>query len=172
MNTPETYNFLSSLNYQLTITRITNLEYFSQKVMWPEVSVNPVLVPTPFQDMRVTGDHMTVSPVTIEFKVDEDMNNYFDLLEWMAEASFPNDYGQYKTAIDNKNLYSDGSIIVYNNTKNVTRIVDFSQMFPIKLSAPVFDTTAASVQYVTCNATFYFQTMKVRKPGDISTVIV
>jgi hypothetical protein len=172
MTTPETFNILSNGNYQLTITRATNLEYFCQDIIWPSIELPPVLQGTPFQDMRIQGDHMQVSPLTVSFLVDEDMNNYFYLLEWMIEAGFPDNYSQYQHAATNNDLYSDGTVIVYNNTKNVIRSVNFTRMFPIKLSAPKFTPTNTAVRYVICDVTFYFQSMKIDKTGSIDKVVL
>lgn len=170
---PSTYNPLSELNYKLTLNRGASFTYFTQNVTLPTITLPPVQVGTPFQDMRLAGDHIDVKPLQVEFMVDENMDNYFFLWEWLVELGYPNDYQQYADINNRQAKYVDATLTVFNNIKQPSRYINFQQLYPIALASPSsFTSTDASVYYVRSQAQFLFQSISVEKAGSAKSKIL
>lgn len=170
---PSTYNPLSELNYKLTLNRGAGFTYFSQNVTLPFITLPPIQVGTPFQNMRLAGDHIDVKPLQVEFMVDENMDNYFFIWEWLVELGYPNDYQQYAKIDHEKVKYVDATLTVFNNIKQPSRFITFEQLYPIALSPPTsFTSTDASVYYVRSEAQFLFQSISVQRAGSAGSQIL
>ncbi len=132
----------------------------------------PVKIPTPFQDMRVTGDHVEVSPLEITFMVDENCDNYFAILEWLTLIGFPDSWDQYSTIYATAGQYTSGSLSIMNNLKVPTREIFFEKLFPIDLTNMEFASPSSDVKYVTATAKFMYQTFTVNTVNTPTQLIM
>lgn len=167
-SSPETIDFLSPVEFRLAIDRIPNTIYFSQAVTLPGVEGGTIRMPTPLLDNPIFGDKLTFSPFVIEFKVDEGLNNYNELLTWKQGLYHPDTLDQFKRLLLNSSernvtgskaitsVFSDGRLLIMNSNKNVAGTIHFESMFPVSLDPIRFDTREHSVEYVTIAATFAF----------------
>ena len=76
---PDNINFLSQNGFRFAVKRLPGVNYFCQSVTLPAVSVGAIESPTPFAAVPRPGDRITYEPLTIRFKVDEDLTNYFEI---------------------------------------------------------------------------------------------
>jgi hypothetical protein len=160
-NTPSNRNFLSPLNFQFSIKRAPNVNFFLQKVNIPSLSLGSINIPTQFVPIPSQFSHVKFGEFNIEFKVDEDFQNYMELYNWIIALGFPDNYSQ-RAAIDANPNYtglgdvSDISLIALNSAKNPNYEIVFQDAFPTQLGDVVFDSTNIDVQYITCSATFIY----------------
>ena len=82
-NTPENKNFLSPINFRFQIKRSPHLNFFIQRVNLPAIRLPHVTYPNPVQNIPYFGEHMEYADLVIEFKVDEDLQNYLELHNWI-----------------------------------------------------------------------------------------
>lgn len=176
-------NFQSPLNFEFRIDRLTEFNFFIQKISIPSLSIGTASRPTPFVNVAQAGDHMTFGDLVIEFKIDEGMNNWYELFSWMQGISFPEKQSQYgdmikgqlkdldgnlpkkNTTRANGNLYAQGTLMINSSANNPLVAISFVDIHPTSLSEIVFDTTTAEIQYATCSVTFkydYYTVEKVR----------
>jgi hypothetical protein len=160
-NTPVNKNFLSPLNFVFQIKRSPHLNFFIQKVNLPSLSLNYPQQPNPFTTIWVPGEHLTYGTLDVEFKVDEDLQNWFEIHNWLRSLGFPDNFGEYntiekQTPTSGKGIRSDISLILLNAVKLPRWEVTFREAFPTSLSALQFGTTDESVNYITATASFRF----------------
>ena len=148
-------NYLSPVEFRFVIERLPNVTFFTQGVSLPGVNVQPVERGTPFKAMYFSGDRLTYDQFSVTFRVDENMESYKEIYNWMVGLSFPDNYEQHAALgrAENK-FYSDGSLLVMSNGKNPNILYNIKDMFPVSLSPVDLDTTVGDIQYVTATVTF------------------
>ena len=150
-------NYLSPLEFIVTVTRLPNVEFFMQRASIPGISSNPVSHSTPFNPVFEGGDKLNYDDLNLSFIVDENMSNYLEIFNWIKGYSFPENHNQYKNISESQNgLKSDISIKVLNSHKNPTVLIDYKDCFPISLSEVVLDTTQSDLVYPEATATFKY----------------
>ena len=152
-------NFLSPLGFQFTIRRLPNVELYIQSATLPSVSMAEVQVQTPFSRLYFNPDHLEYGEFSITFRVDENMNNYREIFNWMIGIAFPDNFNQHKTLVtrkqgDTSGIFSDAQLTILNSTANPNIRVNFEDMFPTNLSEIVFDTRNTDITYAEATATF------------------
>ena len=158
--TPQNRDFLSPLNFKLLIKKCPGVEFFSQKLKVPSITLGVADYPNPFVNIPLPGDHLIFTPFEIEFKVDEDLKNYLEIWNWMIGLGFPHDFGQYKALADKpiisgEGIYSDLSVISLEGAHNPNIEAVFIDAYPVFLSEVEYLSTG-DVMYVTAQATFRY----------------
>lgn len=151
-------NFLSPLEFRFQLNRAPNVMYFCQAVDLPTLSINEAVQPTAHVNIPHPGDKVTYEPLSMRFRVDENMTNYLEIHDWIVALGHPENFNQYKN-LDEK--VSDGSIIILNSNNNPKVRVTFQNMFPLSLSPLNFDTTQTDIEYLEAEATFRYLQFKV-----------
>lgn len=147
-------NYLSPLEFKVTIDRLPNVEFFTQQTNIPGISSSPVMVPTRFNKTFHQGDEIEFSDLDFTFILDEAMKNYQEIFNWIIALNFPDNHGQYNAI--SENLLSDISIIVLNSKKNPNLKFTFTNCFPTSLGDVTLNTTETDVQYPQVTASFKY----------------
>ncbi len=105
--------------------------------------------------------------MTLRFLVDENMENYLAVYDWLKGLGFPETAKQYKTLTtdkdgqkDNKEAFSDGTLRILNSNYREVAKVKFEDLFPTSLTSLDFDATNTDIQYFTAEATFKYTIYK------------
>jgi hypothetical protein len=150
-------NYLSPLEFIVTVKRLPNVQFFTQRTSIPSISVSPIEHPTPFKPTYETGDRLNYADLNLSFIVDENMANYIEIFNWIKGYSFPENFDQYKTLASSQNgLKSDIAIQILNSSKNPCAIIEYRDCFPTDLSEINLDTTQTDVVYPEANVTFRY----------------
>jgi hypothetical protein len=160
---PDTVNFLSPLGFKLIIERAPSVNYFVQAVELPSVNLGLTSVPTPFTRVQLGGDHITYSEMSVTFKVDEKLENYIEMLNWINGLGFPDSFDQsfdrsVRFPPADKQALSDIKLIILSSSKNPTREITFIDAHPTSLTSLNFTSTLSDVDHLECTATFTFRT--------------
>jgi len=106
---------------------------------------------------------LTYGDLTISFLVDEGLENYMAVHNWMTGLGFPETTQQFKNLTTNddgirdlKEQYSDGSLSILNSNYRATANVKFKDLFPVSLTSLEFDSSVTDIQYFTAEATFKY----------------
>lgn len=161
-NQPTNKNFLSPLGYKFVLARAPNIEYFVQRVTLPGVTLPVISSPTPFVKLPIPGDHLDYDTVQITFKVNEDLDNYLELYNWMVALGKPESFSQYtlhdrpyKSMNEQKDtVLSDITLTILSSAMNANVEFKMRDCFPITLSSLDMDSTLTDVQYIEATATF------------------
>jgi len=148
-------NYLSPIEFRFVIKRLPFVTFFTQNVDLPGVSINPVEQGTPFKTLYFTGDRLLYDQFTVTFRVNENMDNYLEIYNWMLGLSFPDNFTQFANLDESQDgLYSDASVMIMNSGRTANIQYKFKDIFPINLSNISMDTTVGDVDYVTASVTF------------------
>jgi len=172
---PTVFDYASGTQWRLAFNRVPKTTWFCTAANLPGVTLGEAMYPTPMQDTYITGDKLTFETLNITFIVDEELQNYRELWDWITGIGFPVDHSQWETILSEgdssvskfggsvgkstyseANLYSDATMIVYNS-KNIPKInVNFKNMFPISLSSLEYSQEAMDVEYFRAMASFRY----------------
>jgi len=160
-NTPYNKNFLSPLNFNFVIKRAPYTNFFVQSVNLPGFGFVTPLQQTPFSNIPQTGDRLNFQDLEVTFKVDEEMQNYLEIANWLRSLGFPDNFDQYagikaQTPGSGQETTSDLTLLISNAIKVPQFQIDFRNAFPINISRLNFQTTDQTVNYVSCTATFKY----------------
>jgi hypothetical protein len=113
---------------------------------------------------------MRYSQLTINFIVDENLENYLQLHNWMRALGTPQDFTErkvwrekYAEHPSRDPRFSDATLQVLNNNNNANFDVVFKDLFPTSLSTLSFDVTQTDNDYFTATATFQYTLYEIRR---------
>lgn len=150
-------NYLSPVEFQLTIQRMPNIEFYVQRASIPSISTSPVGKPSPINRFYEQGDQVEYGEFNISFTIDEKMSNYLEVYNWLTGYSAPQSTDQYKKLKEDQyGLKSDISLLIVNSSKNPNINVKFYDCFPLNLSEVPLDTTSNDVVYPEANVSFRY----------------
>jgi hypothetical protein len=156
-------NFLSPVGFKFTLAKEPKAAFFCNTAKIPEITLGTAIQPSYLKDIDVPGEKITFGDLSIKFLVDENMENYMAIHNWITGLGFPETAQQYKdlTTDDNdlrdpKSAFSDGSLYILNSNYNTTAVVKFKDLFPTTLSSLEFNSTATDIQYFTAEVSFKY----------------
>lgn len=160
-------NFLSPFGYKLVLTRLPNVDFFCQSVRTPSVMLGSVEVPNPFQALQMPGTGITFGNLSVTFKIDEDLQNYREIFDWIEALGITDDFQNYAKlsetpAIASKKVFSDASLVILSSSKNPNQELTFVEMFPVSLSGMSFNSTSLDLQYMEATVDFKFRRFYVK----------
>lgn len=159
-NIPANKNFLSPLGFKFVLARAPNLSFHVQDVRIPGLELGQIDVPSPFVKIP-NSDGLTYNPLSVTFRVSEDMDDYLEIHNWMVGLGAPTSFDQYK-ALKNETpgnplgVLSDITVLIMNSSMRPNIQVVFHDAFPILLGDLEFNTTDADVNYIQCTADFRY----------------
>ena len=176
---PTVYDYATPTQWRLAFNRTPKTTWFCTTANIPGITLGEAQYPTPMADVIISGDKLTFETLNITFLVDEELQNYRELWEWLVGIGSPVNHSQWSTVLtkgdsairqfgtddtdprtkstyEESNLYSDATLIVYNS-KNIPKVnVQFKNMFPTSLSSLEYTQEASDVEYFKASATFRY----------------
>lgn len=139
---PENFNQLYGDKFRLVLQKTPNVEFFVISVNLPGMSINPQEIHNPVNKFYVGSTKLEYEPLQLTFRVDENLINYIEIVNWVKGIAAPEHTDQYKdftkansTVNQSRHaIYSDGSLITMTNNSNVNMRISFRNMFPISIS--------------------------------------
>lgn len=147
-------NFLSPVEFRFVINRLPYTTFFVQSAMLPGLSANPIVQGSQWNKFYVHGDSLDYNQFTIQMRVDENMNSYLEIMNWLVGLNFPEKYAQYSNLTAGEGLYSDATLTILTNSKNPNIEVKLINMFPISLSDVDLDTRQSDITPINVDVTF------------------
>ena len=154
---PEQLDYASPTQFRFGIHQLPKVEFFTVSANLPGITLPAAPYPTPFKDIPIMGEKLDYANLSISFIVDEYLENYISLHNWMTGIGFPEKREQFQIfrdvtsntpasgktppvdlagkAIPDKSLFSDAFIQILSNKNNPIVEVNFENAFPISLSA-------------------------------------
>ena len=178
---PDQLDYASPTQFRFGIHQLPKVEFFTVSANLPGVSVPTTTLATPFTDISIMGEKTEFENLTISFIVDEYLENYISLHNWLTGIGFPKsrsqfstfrdvtsdtpdsqkgvstDIGDVKQSTPDKAMYSDAFLMILSNKNNPIVEVNFHNVYPISLSALDFSQAATDVEYMTASAEFAYQ---------------
>ena len=163
----ENRNFLVPTGFNFILNRAPKVSYFGSSVEIPSMSLGVANFANYLKDIPLPGDKMEFSDFNLNFLVDENLENYMEIQNWMRGLGFPESlkeiYDYQKEAPDIKqpnksqlNLYSDGTLTILDSNMRPKFKVIFENMFPYSLSTLEFDARQTDLEYFTAQVSFKY----------------
>ena len=179
--TPSKFDYASPIQFRFKMTKLPNVEFFIQSANIPSITLGETDIPTPLKDISIPGDKVTYSSLDVSFLVDENLNNYKEIHDWITGIGFPQDHKQFADVLETGSdrfsrstastaavgsgkpaplseggIYSDATLIVLNN-KNIAKTeIRFQNVYPTSLGSLSYDIKASDVDYLQVNASFNY----------------
>ena len=162
LNQPDNINFLSPVGFRFNIEYLPQTNWFLTSVNLPGISLGEVIQPTPLMPTQVPGNDLTWEPLNVTFLVDENLNNWREMYDWLIGIGFPNEYDEYKDQ-KAKQIYSDATLTILNSNMVPNYTVMFKDLFPTSLSEVSFDSASGDIEGIKATATFRYLTYSYEK---------
>ncbi len=176
---PAKMDYASPVQFRFKIAKLPQVEFFIQTVNLPGISMGTATVPTPLYDYPVPGDEISFQSLDISFLVDENLNNYKELHDWISGLGFGKSHDDFAdlqaTAADRfpgstkgslvagveipaplseGGIYSDATLTILNS-KNIAKTeVRFQNVFPTSIGSLSYDVQASDIDYLKASASF------------------
>jgi hypothetical protein len=164
----ENRNFLSPTGFKFTLNRAPKVAFFCNRANIPDLNLGIAVQPTYLKDIDLPGDKIVYGDLTLQFLVDENLENYMEIHNWITGLGYPEKIEQFrdlqKQATINETryanrpsqIYSDGNLQILNSSMISKFQVKFKDLFPYNLSTLPFDATQTDVQYFTADVSFKY----------------
>ena len=181
---PDKLDYLSPTQFRFGIHQLPKVEFFVQTCNLPGLTMNNTEIPNPFKNIPVMGEKIEYEDLNLTFLVDEFLENYLQLHQWLTAIGFPEKREQFRThrdvtsntpasggtpsvdtinsAVADKAMYSDAYLMILSNKNNPIVEIDFKNVFPTSIGGLSFDGGATDVEYLTCDVTFKYQIYEIR----------
>lgn len=153
-NQPTNMNQLNVVSFETNFLRMPNINYFCQRVNIPGISLANTIQSTPFANIPIEGDVLEFEDLSLSFIVDEDLQNYLEMYNWLIALGFPERYAQYDN--QTSDIKSDVNIIIHTNKSNPNYSIVFKDVFPVSLGVVNFDTNNTDLEPIIVDATFKY----------------
>ena len=156
-------NFLSGIGFKFNLGKYPKVDFFCNSAIIPELRLSTQVQSSYLKDIDLPGEKITYGDLTLQFLVDENMENYKTIYDWIYGLGFPETPQQFKDKTtdrdgvrDMNEQFADGTLRILNSNFNEVAKVKFLDMFPVSLSSLDFDATQTDVNYFTAQATFKY----------------
>ncbi len=178
---PAKLDYASPIQFRFKCTKLPEVEFTCQTANIPGISLGSATQPTPLVDLPLPGDKINYQSLDISFLVDENLNNYKEIHDWLVGLGFPQSNTQFRnlqatgadrfsgstrsTAPTGKNvpaplkeggIYSDATLTVLNS-KNIAKTeIRFQNIYPTSLGGLNYDIKLSDVDYLQASVSFGF----------------
>ena len=163
-NTPINQNFLHPNKFQLTFSRVPNIQYFCQAVSVPGISLSEIAVPTAFVEKYSPGEKAIYDMLNVTFAIDEEMRSWIEIHDWIQAMTFPENFQQYQelprlgrnVANPKQPQFSDATLTVYSSSYTPLYRFKFVDVFPTSLASFMLASQDTPENVLTSDASFRF----------------
>ena len=156
-------NFLAPVGFKFSLSKFPKVSFFSNTARIPDITLGTAIQSTYLKDIDIPGEKLTYGDLNVRFLVDENLENYMKIHNWLTGLGFPETAQQFidKTTDrdglrDMKEQFADGTLRILNSNFNEVAKVKFLDMFPVSISSLDFDATSTDVNYFTAQASFKY----------------
>ena len=179
--TPDKQDYASPVQFRFKCTKLPLVEFFVQSVNLPGINLGSAQQTNPLYDIPLPGDKITYASLDLSFVVDENLNNYKQIHDWILGLGFPSNHTQFQelqtagsdrfpgstrsTAATGTNvpqplneggIYSDATLTVLNS-KNIAKTeIRFENLYPTSLGSLNYDVRATDVDYINASVSFNY----------------
>jgi hypothetical protein len=160
-------NFLSPVGFKFTLDRAKKVSFLGNSANIPGLTLGVANQATPLKDIDTPGDKILFDDFTLRFLVDENLENYLEVYNWIRGLGYPESLQEIidfqRTGKVDKNpygkemdIYSDGTLIIQTSNFVPNFQIKFRDLWPYSLTTLNFDATNNDVQYFTADVTFKY----------------
>jgi hypothetical protein len=178
---PAKLDYASPIQFRFKCTKLPEVEFTCQTANIPGISLGSATQPTPLVDIPIPGDKISFQSLDINFLVDENLNNYKEIHDWLIGIGFPQNHTQFQnlqatgqdrfpgstksTAVTGSSTpqplseggtYSDATLTILNS-KNIPKTeIRFQNVYPTSLGSLSYDVKLTDVDYLQATVSFNY----------------
>ena len=176
-------DYFDPTKFKFQMVKLPTVEFNTIAAQIPDVSLTEMVQPTRLQQLKLPGNDMTFGDLTITFLVDEDLENYRKVHDWMAALAqvdsdtkfqellstgqdrmplsqsrgVQSEPGKEGSATPDGAIFSDAKLLTLTS-RNIPKVeVTFIDCYPKALSAIELNQNATDVEYITAQVTFGYK---------------
>jgi hypothetical protein len=178
---PAKMDYASPIQFRFKCTKLPEVEFTCQTANIPGISLGSATQPTPLVDIPIPGDKISFQSLDINFLVDENLNNYKEIHDWLIGIGFPQNYTQFQNLqaegsdrfpgstrstaatgsstpqpLSEGGTYSDATLTILNS-KNIAKTeIRFQNVYPTSLGSLSYDVKLTDVDYLQAAVSFNY----------------
>ena len=178
---PAKLDYASPIQFRFKCTKLPEVEFTCQTANIPGLTLGEGVMSTPLKDIPIPGDKLSFGSLDINFLVDENLNNYKEIHDWLLGIGFPQNHTQFQnlqatgqdrfpgstrstTVVDSSTpqplkeggIYSDATLTVLNS-KNIAKTeIRFQNVYPTSLGGLSYDVKLTDVDYLQAAVSFNY----------------
>jgi hypothetical protein len=156
-------NYLSPIGFKFSLAKEPKVAFFCNSARLPEITLATAIQPSYLKNLDIPGEKITYGDFTLRFLVDESLENYMAIHNWITGLGFPETTEQYTNLTTNEDglrepliAFSDGTLRILNSNYRDVAIIKFKDLFPISLTPLEFNASETTVNYFTADVTFKY----------------
>ena len=178
---PAKLDYASPVQFRFKCSKLPEVEFFCQTANIPGISIGSASMPTGLKDIPIPGEKVSYQDLAISFLVDENLNNYKEIHDWIIGLGFPQNHTQFANLqstgadrypgstsgaiVPETNIavplaeggtYSDATLTVLNSKNIAVTEIRFNNIFPTSLGALSYDVQASDVNYLQASVDFSY----------------
>lgn len=163
----ENRNFLSPTGFKFVLAREPKVAFFCNQANIPDLNLGLTNQPSYLKNIPLPGEIIEFGDLSIRFLVDENLENYMCIQNWIRGLGFPESLSEFSelekrgTIQRNytnqpRNIYSDGTLQILSSNQVPNFQIIFKDLFPYSLSTLIFDATETDLNYFTADVNFKY----------------
>lgn len=154
-----TPNYLSPTNFRVIIPRLPKMTHFIQSVSIPSIAITSMDMPFKgFPRTSIPSSLDISDQVVINYIIDENMENWQELYDWMTSITPSSENEGGVTVSD---LYSEIIVLVYTSAKKLKKKITYTRAYPVNLMSFEFNSANADIDPILISCNFAFKTMEI-----------
>ena len=178
---PSIMDYASPVQFRFKCSKLPKVEFFCQTANIPGIGLGVADMETPLKSIPFPGDKVTYQDLAISFLVDENLENYKEIHDWIIGLGFPQNHTQFSdlratssdrfpgTSSSNaitgqatadplpeSGMYSDATLTILNSKNIATTEIRFHNIFPTSLGALSYSVKASDVDYLAADIDFSY----------------
>ena len=177
----ENRNFLAPTGFQFNLKRSPKVAFFCNEANIPDLNLGVAVQSNYLRDIPTPGDKIEFGDLSLRFLVDENLENYLELQDWIRGLGYPESVQEFRDLAadgivkgayvkDRQNIYSDGTLQILSSNLVPKFNVNFRDLFPTSLTTLTFDATDTDIQYFTANAEFKYTSYEIVPIGTAPVI--
>ena len=183
---PTKLDYTSPTQFRFLINQLPKVQYFTVSANVPGITLGDATYATPLKDIPLPGEKLTYDDLNITFIVDENLENYIEIHNWLASLGFPKNREQFKThrsatsnlpkatvgtsgdigdvkpITSDSPMFSDSVLTVLSNKNNPVVECRFEDCFTTSLSSLDYSQNQTDVEYLTAEVTFKYKIYEIK----------
>ena len=178
---PSVMDYASPIQFRFKCSKLPKVEFFCQTANIPGIGLGEAEVDTPLKSIPFPGDKVTYQDLAISFLVDENLENYKEIHDWIIGLGAQQNHTQFSdlratssdrfpgTSSSNaitgqatadplpeSGMYSDATLTILNSKNIAVTEIRFHNIFPTSLGALSYNVQASDVDYLSTAVDFSY----------------
>ncbi len=179
---PTNLDYADPTKFRFQCVKIPKVEFNTIQCNVPGITLTELVQPTRLQQIRIPGNDLTFEDLTIQFIVDEDLETYTQIHDWMAalaqtdsddkfralitegkdrmplsKQQTSTDAGRPGIATPDGAVFADAKLTILTS-RFISKIeINFQDIYPKSLSALDYNQNLTDTEYLVATCTFGYK---------------